>query len=480
MDEIARVGIDLAKKVFHVTALDAAGAVMDRKRLRRAGLQSYLAQLPKGCVVAMEACGSAHHWARLAMRLGHEAVLMSPQFVAPYVKSNKNDVNDADGIAEASGRPTMRFVGVKSVAQGHIQQLHRARQMAVRNRTGQCNQIHGFLLEYGIESPKGVGAVLRRLAEVLEDADNELPTEGRALLRNLADELRPPGRAGEAVRYAACGEGTATGSVPATDGDPGDRVADGDGIGGRGGRRRRVSQRPGDGGVAQAGAPSALHRRTADAVGDQMRDFTISDKHAQGPWRSSKVSDDRETSWSHVGPDDYPVCSPYSRLDPEYRREVYGQHRRESVARWLTRPSRCEGMIGRSILAERPHHGLGVPVDDGQQNAGRPVGNAASLFPLLKSPHVETKTVGEFLPAQPKPLAEGDDPAGGRIVDDPAWQLLFTADMSENLAQRRFDVLPEFSAFRAHHPVVPFFIAATRRDSALASAGVKSSRSAFA
>ena len=190
MDEIARVGIDLAKKVFHVTALDAAGAVMDRKRLRRAGLQSYLAQLPKGCVVAMEACGSAHHWARLAMRLGHEAVLMSPQFVAPYVKSNKNDVNDADGIAEASGRPTMRFVGVKSVAQGHIQQLHRARQMAVRNRTGQCNQIHGFLLEYGIESPKGMGAVLRRLAEVLEDADNELPTEGRALLRNLADELR--------------------------------------------------------------------------------------------------------------------------------------------------------------------------------------------------------------------------------------------------------------------------------------------------
>ncbi len=190
MDEIARVGIDLAKKVFHVTALDAAGAVMDRKRLRRAGLQSYLAQLPRGCVVAMEACGSAHHWARLAMRLGHQAVLMSPQFVAPYVKSNKNDLNDADGIAEASARPTMRFVGVKSVAQGYIQQLHRARQMAVRNRTGQCNQIHGFLLEYGIESPKGVGAVLRRLGDVLEDAENELPVEGRALLRDLSEELR--------------------------------------------------------------------------------------------------------------------------------------------------------------------------------------------------------------------------------------------------------------------------------------------------
>ena len=104
-----------------MTAVDGGGAIVDRKQLRRAGLQSYLAQLPQGCVVAMEACGSAHHWGRLAMGLGHQAVLMSPQFVAPYVKSNKNDVNDADGITEASGRPTMRFVGVKSVAQGHIQ-----------------------------------------------------------------------------------------------------------------------------------------------------------------------------------------------------------------------------------------------------------------------------------------------------------------------------------------------------------------------
>ncbi|MCY4122297.1 MAG: IS110 family transposase, partial [Acidobacteria bacterium] len=148
------------------------------------------AQLPAGCTVAMEACGSAHHWGRLAARHGHRVLLMSPQFVAPYVKSNKNDVNDADGIAEASTRPSMRFVGVKSVEQQHVQQVHRARQLAVKQRTAQCNQLHGLLLEYGIESPKGPAAVLCRLAEALEDADNELPVEGRALLRDLGDELR--------------------------------------------------------------------------------------------------------------------------------------------------------------------------------------------------------------------------------------------------------------------------------------------------
>ena len=190
MNEITRVGVDLAKRVFHVTAMDAAGVVLERKRLRRAGLQSYLALLPRGCVVAMEACGSAHHWGRLALQLGHRPLLISPQFVAPYVKSNKNDVNDADGIAEASSRPTMRFVGVKSIEQEHVQQVHRARQLAVRSRTAQTNQIHGFLLEYGIEAPRRISALLKRVADVLEDAENELLWPTRALLSELGEELR--------------------------------------------------------------------------------------------------------------------------------------------------------------------------------------------------------------------------------------------------------------------------------------------------
>jgi len=138
----------------------------------------------------MEACGSAHHWGRLALRLGHRVLLMSPHLVAPHTRGNKNDVNDADGITEASSRPGMRFVGVKSVGQQHLRQLHRARQLAVKDRTAHGNQIHGFLLEYGIESSRGVGALLRRLADVLEDAENELPSEGRALLCDLGEELR--------------------------------------------------------------------------------------------------------------------------------------------------------------------------------------------------------------------------------------------------------------------------------------------------
>ena len=124
------------------------------------------------------------------MRLGHRPVLMSPQFVAPYVKSNKNDVNDADGIAEASTRPTMRFVGLKSVEQEHMQHMHRARRLAVRARTAQTNQLHGVLLEYGIEAPRRVPLLLVRLAEALEDAENELMAEMSALLSGLGAEVR--------------------------------------------------------------------------------------------------------------------------------------------------------------------------------------------------------------------------------------------------------------------------------------------------
>lgn len=115
---------------------------------------------------------------------------MNPQFAAPYVKSNKNDINDADAIADASARPSMGFVGIKSVEQKQIQQLHRARQMALRNRVAQSNQIYGFLLEYGIEAPKGTAALLRRLAEFFEDGENELPMDARSLLRGLGGEVR--------------------------------------------------------------------------------------------------------------------------------------------------------------------------------------------------------------------------------------------------------------------------------------------------
>ena len=123
------------------------------------------------------------------MRLGQEVRLMSSQFVAPYVKSNKNDVNDAGAITEASSRPSMRYVGVKSVQRQHLQQIHRARQLAVKERTAHCNQLHVFLLEYGLKAPKGVRAVLRRVAEVLEDAENELCVKARALILSARESV---------------------------------------------------------------------------------------------------------------------------------------------------------------------------------------------------------------------------------------------------------------------------------------------------
>ena len=190
MNQTTRVGIDLAKKIFHLTAMDADGNVLERKRFRRAGLQSYLAQLPRGCIVAMEACGGAHHWGRLARHLGLRVQLISPHFVVPYTKSNKNDALDADAIAEASSRPTMRFVALKSVQQQHVQHVHRFRQLAVRHCTAVTNQLHGTLLEYGIAAPRGRPGLLRRLAEVLEDGDNELLSPTRAILQELGDELR--------------------------------------------------------------------------------------------------------------------------------------------------------------------------------------------------------------------------------------------------------------------------------------------------
>ena len=178
----------------------------------------------------------------------------------PYVKSNKNDVLDADAIVEASLRPTMRFVEVKSVEQEHVQQVHRVRQQAVKQATALRNQLHALLLEYGIASPRGTGALLAHLAGALEDGDNELPMEGRALLRELGDELR---RVESRVEGFEVQIGALARRMPggaAADDDPGHRREDGDGAGGGGGGRVAVPQRPGDGGVAGAGCRGSTRR----------------------------------------------------------------------------------------------------------------------------------------------------------------------------------------------------------------------------
>jgi transposase len=183
------VGIDLAKRSFHLYAVDGEGREVLSRKLTRARLSAVVAQFPT-CTIAMEACGSAHHWARRFRTYGHEVRLIAPQFVKPYVKSNKNDAADAEAICEAAQRPSMRFVAVKTVEQQDIQGIHRMRSLAVQQRTAQINQIRGLLLEYGIEVAQGRAALQRRLPEILEDADNGLSARFRAELHGLAEELR--------------------------------------------------------------------------------------------------------------------------------------------------------------------------------------------------------------------------------------------------------------------------------------------------
>lgn len=187
--KITTVGIDLAKNVFQVHAVDEHGKVALRKQLRRDQMTTFFVNLPP-CLIGMEACGSAHHWARTLQGFGHTVRLMSPQFVKPYVKSNKNDVADAEAICEAVARPSMRFVPVKSVEQQSVLSLHRARQGFVIARTAQANQIRSLLGEFGLVIPKGISHVAKQVPELLEDASNQLPGTLRRLIARLTEHLK--------------------------------------------------------------------------------------------------------------------------------------------------------------------------------------------------------------------------------------------------------------------------------------------------
>src|SRR6266705_6473370 len=148
------LGIDIAKRVFHAVGMDERGKSVLRKRLSRHDLMPFLAKLPP-VRIGVEACGGAHDWARRFREHGHEVKLMAPQFVKPYVKSNKNDSRDAEGIAEAVTRPTMRFVPIKDVDQQDIQALHRVRERLMGERTALVHAVHGLLHEDGMVMPKG-------------------------------------------------------------------------------------------------------------------------------------------------------------------------------------------------------------------------------------------------------------------------------------------------------------------------------------
>jgi len=183
------IGLDIAKAVFQVHGIDARGQTTLRKRLRRAQLITFFANLPP-CLVGIEACSSAHHWARELCKLGHEVKLMAPQFVKAYVKTNKNDARDAEAICEAVRRPNMRFVAIKTIAQQELLMLHRVRQRLVIERTAKANQLRGLLAEFGIVLPQSFGALERGVPEVLADAENGLSDRSRERFSQLFSQLR--------------------------------------------------------------------------------------------------------------------------------------------------------------------------------------------------------------------------------------------------------------------------------------------------
>lgn len=184
---IVLLGIDLGKSCCSLVGFDAIGSVVLRRRLRRGSVEGFVGRLPR-CVVAMEACCGAHHLGQVFSRQGHEVRLMSPEYVRPYVKAQKNDDRDAEAIAEASTRPTMRFVRVKSEAQCDIQALHRARERLVAARTGLINHLRALLLERGITVPQGRAKLAEALCCFADEEDTRLSERIRLLIEDLRRE----------------------------------------------------------------------------------------------------------------------------------------------------------------------------------------------------------------------------------------------------------------------------------------------------
>jgi transposase len=183
------LGIDIGKNVFHLIGLDKPGAIVLRQKLSRRQLEVGLANLPP-CLVGMEACATAHYWARELAKLGHQVRLMPAKDVKAYVKRNKNDAADAEAICEAVRRPTMRFVQVKSAEQQGRLMLHRTRDLLMRQRTQTINALRAHLAELGITAAQGRDGIKELLKIIASDADERLPADAHASLVVLAAELR--------------------------------------------------------------------------------------------------------------------------------------------------------------------------------------------------------------------------------------------------------------------------------------------------
>lgn len=188
MRKISTIGMDLAKNVFHLHGVDERGKTVMRRKLGRAKVVSFFANLPV-CLVGVEACCGANYWTRRIEELGHEVRMISPQYVKAYVKTNKNDYNDAEAICEAVSRPNMRFVPRKSQEQQDVQMLHRIRRRLVADRTATANQARSFLLENGVAIAQGINRIRKQLPVIIDDFSNELSTITRECLSDLYTRL---------------------------------------------------------------------------------------------------------------------------------------------------------------------------------------------------------------------------------------------------------------------------------------------------
>jgi transposase len=211
MNEVSTVGLDIAKKVFQVHAIDRTGVVVVRRSLRRSQVLAWFARLAP-CLVGMEACATAHHWARELRQLGHEVRLIPPAYAKAYVRRNKNDPADAAAICEAVGRPSMRFVAIKTEAQQAAAGIHRVRDLLMRQHTMLRNQLRGLMAEFGLATAKGTKGLNELLATLADAEDRRIPSPLREGLLLIADTLRGIDRRLERIdrQLVAAGRANAT------------------------------------------------------------------------------------------------------------------------------------------------------------------------------------------------------------------------------------------------------------------------------
>jgi transposase len=266
--EVSTIGLDLAKAVFQAHGADGSGAVVFRKKLRREQLLAFFAEQPR-CLVAMEACASAHYWAREIAALGHETRLIPPVYVKPFVKRQKNDMADAEAICEAAQRPTMRFVRPKSAEAQGAAVVFRTRDLLVRQRTQLINALRGHLAEFGFVVRQGPGHV-NKLIELVADPASELPDDARAVLVVIADSLQSV-QAKIVVLDQEIATRAKASSRQAPDDHPGHRAGRRDSPGGARAASIDLSARPRLRSLAGPHAEAALQRREG-AAGPDLKD----------------------------------------------------------------------------------------------------------------------------------------------------------------------------------------------------------------